>query len=518
MTNQQTADLAWEHLAAGRLGEAGGLFAEVLASDANHPRALHGQGRLAQLAGQHEIAADLIGRSLRAEPRNAEGHFHLAISQQALGRLEDATRALRAALTLAPVVARYHAALGALLQQRGMLQQAASELRRASELDPTDPHTQVALASALAGLDDPAAGEAAARRAVALNPSLASAHLNLGHCLMMLGRIAAAVEAFRAALALDAQNAEAHFGLGSALLLRGDYEHGWSEYEWRFRTGADPVTRPEFRTRPWDGSDLGGKTLLVYSEQGLGDTIQFSRYIPLAAGRNARVLLRCPPSLVELMKSVDGVAEVTGADRLAPRFDAHVPLLSLPRLLNTTLQTIPSRVPYLHADPARIERWRSRLAGLPAGRRIGLCWAGSAGHPRDRARSIDPTLLTPLGSLTGVQWLSLQKISRPGSRKPPLALHDFTAELKDFADTAALVANLDLVISVDTSVAHLAGALARPVWMMVQFDPDWRWLLVRTDSPWYPSMRLFRQPARGAWEPVVPAVVDALWSFVGAGL
>jgi hypothetical protein len=249
-------------------------------------------------------------------------------------------------------------------------------------------------------------------------------------------------------------------------------------------------------TPRWNGEVLPGQRLLIWAEQGLGDTLQFARYARLLARAGADVVLEVQPSLERLVRESLPDVEVIAYGQSIPDHDAQVPLLSLPLILGTRLGSIPADVPYLSADPERVRAWAERL-GPPGGmRRVGLVWAGNREHKNDRRRSLEPDLLRPLAELPSIEWLRVQPGATP---RPPLEMVDRTAELADFADTAALLMQLDLVITVDTSVAHLAGALGRPVWIMLPYEPDWRWLLERTESPWYPTARLFRQARPGDW-------------------
>jgi hypothetical protein len=341
---------------------------------------------------------------------------------------------------------------------------------------------------------------------------LARAHASLATIREFREDLPGMLSSLQAAATLDVENADLRFALSQALLLNGDYAEGWREYEWRFKTTIDPTEAPKFSTPPWDGSDIRGKTLLVHTEQGLGDSIQFARFLPLLVTRGIRVVLRCQPALGSLMRTVNGVAEVVTGTEALPSFDEHVALLGLPHRLGTTLDTIPHDVPYVSADDEKVKAWRERIGATNA-RKIGLSWAGNPEQLRDRYRSMDPKYLAPLGDIPNVEWFSLQKNWR--GPKPPLAMRDFTADLRDFSDTAALMMNLDLVVSVDTSVCHLAGALARPVWTMVYFLADYRYVRGRTDSDWYPTMRLFRQPAPSDWPTVIAQVRDALSSHPG---
>jgi hypothetical protein len=299
-----------------------------------------------------------------------------------------------------------------------------------------------------------------------------------------------------------------------ALLLKGDYERGLPDYELRLLVGA---SRPRRFDRPaWDGSDPAGKTILLHAEQGLGDTIHFARYATLLARRGARVVLECQPPLKRLLRSLDGVGDVVAQGDLLPGFDLHRPLASMPLAFNTRLATIPADVPYLQAPADAVERLGRRLASSGGAFKVGIVWAGAAGHPNDRKRSVPLELLAPLAGIPNVKLFSLQKGPPAEQLKAPSAppVEDLARELDDFADTAAAMHHLDLVVSVDTSAAHLAGALGRPVWTLLPFSPDWRWLLGRADSPWYPTMRLFRQPKLGAWRDLFGEVTSKLRDVV----
>ncbi len=356
---------------------------------------------------------------------------------------------------------------------------------------------------------------AAHRRAIALKADFPEAYTNLGNALKGQGNIAAAIAACRQAIALNPDLPDAHHNLSLTLLLNGEFAEGWREYEWRWQTKQ---LRPRGFAQPlWSGEAVDGRVLLLHAEQGYGDMIQFCRYVPLVAARG-RVVLEAPRALVRLFSGLAGVERIVVQGDPLPAFDLHCPLLSLPRAFATTLETIPGGVPYLGTDPAQVSAWRDRLAGL-ARLRVGLVWAG---EPRatdrirgavDRRRSISLGHFARLAGVGGIAFVSLQKgeaAAQTRSPPPGLRLHDWTGELEDFADTAALIAALDLVISVDTAVVHLAGALGKPVWLLNRFDTDWRWLLDREDSPWYPTLRLFRQHRPGDWAGVLERVAAAL--------
>ncbi len=309
---------------------------------------------------------------------------------------------------------------------------------------------------------------------------------------------------------------EAQYALGYLLLLTGRLQEGWQGFEARRQIQR---MQPLQILRPlWDGSPVPERRVLLHAEEGLGDTIQFCRFVPLLAER-ARIVFGVPQALVRLLAGLPGIEQIVTMGDPAPAFDMHLPLLSAPHVLSTTLETIPAAVPYLHADPDQVADWHGRLRDLP-GLRIGLAWAGNPHLVNDRRRSIPLDRLAALADVSGVSFVSLQKgaaASQVSAALPQMVLHDWTDRLVDFADTAALIENLDLVISVDTSVLHLAGALGKPVWLLNRFDTDWRWLLDRNDSPWYPTLRQFRQPQPGDWDAVVQAVRVALAQVAAEG-
>ncbi|HEX7749310.1 MAG TPA: tetratricopeptide repeat-containing glycosyltransferase family protein [Bordetella sp.] len=347
--------------------------------------------------------------------------------------------------------------------------------------------------------------------ALALKPDV-EAFRNRGVALYDLRRLDEAVASYDSALALRPDYAPVHLGRAMALLRAGDMPRGFEIFRWYFQRYG---RRPELAAidcPDWEGEPLAGKRLVIFADDGYGDSLQFVRYVPMALARGAHVTLFVPSPLFRLLRaSLPGIEVV---DRLleTAAFDFQVPMRSLPGLFGTTLQTIPASTPYLLADPAAAAAWSRRLAAMPE-RKVGLVWAGARGRPFDARRSLTLARLAPLAAVAGIQFISLQigesaevaQASRDGFR-----LVDWTGEIRDFADTAALVASLDLVITVDTAMAHLAGALGRPVWILSRYDGCWRWLLNRQDSPWYPTARLFHQPAMGAWEPVIADVARAL--------
>ncbi|MBV8466775.1 MAG: tetratricopeptide repeat protein, partial [Burkholderiales bacterium] len=348
-------------------------------------------------------------------------------------------------------------------------------------------------------------------RAMALQPQSADALVNRGHILQSTGRYAEAMRDYAQALAIAPQHAGANWNRALLLLLQGDYAAGWAAYEWRWQEHGVALPWMSLPQPRWLGEgDIAGKTLLLHAEQGLGDTIQFCRYIPLLEARGARVLVAAPPTLAAIVASVSSTATVLEPGKALPDFDLHCPMGSLPLACRTTLEAVPATIPYITADPALRAAWCAKL-GSRSKRRIGLVWSGGEGHKQDRQRSMAFARLLPLLEID-VEFHSLQQAVRASDdvalQASSVIRHE--AELTSFADTAALVAEMDLIISVDTSVAHLAGALGVPTWILLAFTPDFRWMLERSDTPWYPTARLFRQPALDDWESVIEAARNAL--------
>ncbi|MGO8921223.1 MAG: tetratricopeptide repeat protein [Stellaceae bacterium] len=436
-----------------------------------------------------------------------------AIALLQRGRWSEAEPLFRALLVEDPDDFDGLHGLGIIRAQQGMPDEAIALISAALERDAASPHAHNNLANALQMRGRHAHAIEHYERALALKPDYVEAHRNLAAALRALNRHAAAIARFEQAIALQPDDAEAHLNAALAHLALGDFAVGWREYEWRWRHGGGGFQKPAFAQPRWLGEgDLAGRTMLLYAEQGLGDTLQFARYVPLLAERGARIVLEVQDGVRALLSRLPGVVACCAQGEALPPFDYHSPLLSLPLALGTRLETIPAEVPYLAPPAATVARWRSRLRGT-RGFKVGVVWAGSATHCNDRNRSVPLELLRGLLSGPGVRFLSLQKELRAGDAallRSLAGLRLLGEELEDFTDTAAVISLLDLVITVDTAVAHLAGALGKKVWILLPFSPDWRWLLAREDSPWYPSARLFRQPATGDWASVLARVATAL--------
>jgi tetratricopeptide (TPR) repeat protein len=460
--------------------------------------------------GDYGATVALCHEATRIAPRDPCAHAALGAALLGGGQPEAALRAADTALALEPNTAEAHFLRGTALKQLGRTADAAGALAQAAALAPRHAKALLNLGNAELLLGDAAAAEQHCRAALAADPNMAEAHASLGCLLTNGGRLPEAISACRDAIALKPELADAHWNLGIAQLLGGDLQGGFAEYEWRKR---HPAHRQDFRRLPqpeWQGEDLTGRTLLVLAEQGLGDAIMFARFLEPLAQRGARVLLACDRRLIPLLAAAPGVARAVPRDRELPDCDFWVDQMSLPHRLGTTLATIPAAAGYLRADPARVAAWAARLPKRREGaRRIGLAWAGNPLHSNDARRSCPAAALRPLTAMAGDEFVSLQ-VGPEAAEARSLGLADHSAGLLDLADTAGLLAGLDLLITVDTAVAHAAAALGKPTWLMLPHAPDWRWLLGRSDSPWYASARLFRQPKPGDWNAVVASIAQSL--------
>ena len=455
---------------------------------------------------RHGDAVGAYERAIALDPSRADAHYNRGVSLDALGNYEEALASYERAVALQPRFAEAHHNRGVVLARLGRFEAALGAFDAAVAAKPQNARSHNHRAIALLDLDRPAEALASAEKAVALAPGFADAWYIRGNALRELYRHADAAESFERAIALEPAHASARWNLADCRLLMGDFARGWEQFEWRWRLPAR--VQRDFDRPQWTGKEpVEGRTLLLHAELGLGDTLQFCRFATEVARRGARVVLEAQAPLLPLLRTLEGVESLVARGDALPPFDLHCPLMSLPLALRTDVDTIPKRVPYLAADPARVDAWRERL-GPSRAPRVGLAWAGSQGLRNDK-RSTTLAQLLPL-LRPGIEWVSLQK-EVPERDRALLAQHgeirEVSSHLLDFADTAALVDLLDLVITVDTSVAHVPGALGKPVWILLPHNPhDWRWLLEREDSVWYPTARLFRQPEAGDWASVVARV------------
>lgn len=458
-------------------------------------------------------AAEICRRAIAQFPGDAKVYFVLALALAGARRHSEAIEAYHQAVTANPAFFEAYNNLGTLLTKLGRFDEAVDALNHAVGLQPNLAQLHANLSNALREswkLDD---AVAAAKRALELNPELAEVYSGLGAALLSLGRFVEAADACRAAIQRKNDLPGAHLTLGLAELVQGNLERGWPEYEWRMRH-VDLLPPRQTSFPVWDGNRLDGKTIVLFSEQGFGDAIQFARYVPMVAALGGRVILECPAAVLPLFRGFPGVDQLVAWGMPLPACDVQCALASLPGRFKTTVQSIPAAIPYLAADENIAASWRKRIEPSKDILQVGLAWAGRPENRNDRNRSIQLENLAQLGGVADVQFHSLQTNR---TTTPPFAMSDWSELLKDFGETAGLIANLDLVISVDTAVAHLAGAMGKPVWVLLPFPPDWRWLLDRADSPWYPTMRLFRQKERGDWGPVIQGVAKALLNAKASG-
>lgn len=540
------SNLGEAYRALGRLDEAIASYRDTLQLQPNHAEALYNLGNALMGKGQADQAVLCYRSALHIRPTYAEANVNLGSALVALKKYKDAVAAYRQALLLEADLPEIHNNLCAALLKLGRYEEAFTAIRRALDLRPDYAEAHHNLGSVLAANRHFDEAIVAFRRAIDLQPFYPQAHGNLGNALREIGRADEAVAACHHALEQDPNSSEAHNNLASAfletgrfddaessfcrafelapecddarvnhamlLLLRGDFERGWPQYEARLR--LSPTSARDFPQPVWDGSPLEGRRILIHAEQGFGDAIHFIRYAPLLAERGGEVIVECRSALADLFRTVAGVREVVGQGDPLPPFDVHVPMLSQPLLFQTRRATIPKNIPYLLVDPARREIWKKRLGDKRARLRIGLCSTGSPQNRRTRVRDISLGQLRPILEVEGIDFFNLQPSSpteaSTQSSRAEAGLIDHTKEIRDFADTAAFMAELDLIITVDTAVAHLAGALGRPVWTLLPLIPDWRWGLEGADTPWYPTMQLFRQTTAGDWDSVVHRVAGAL--------
>jgi tetratricopeptide (TPR) repeat protein len=529
----------------GRLAEAEKVYARIIKAAPSHFDALHLLGALKLQTGKIGEAFRLLTAALAINAKSADVLTNLGLVLRGLDRNQEALTRFDQALALEPahIEARNNRGLVLLLEKQpeealtcfdevlridprhlarlnrgnalaelGRAEEAILEYDRVIATFPNHPGAHFNRGNALHALGRHVDAVAAFDRAAALVPQHAEAWNNRGITLYALNRHPEALASYARALALRKDYADAHYNRSLSLLISGDYARGFEAYEWRGRrTGMAPHRR-ELRKPLWlGGYPIAGKTILLHAEQGLGDTIQFVRYVPLLVRAGAKVILNVQPELVALLSSIEGVDRIVCRGEKLPSFDVHCPMPSLPRAFRTQLDEVPAAIPYVRASGERLEKWRSRIEpfGKPC---IALAWSGNPAHVNDRHRSIPLACLDPLLSTSGAQFVGIQRDLRANEAEllPNRRMANLGTELDDFADTAAVIAFADLVISVDTAVAHLAGALGKPVWILLPFAPDWRWMLGREDTPWYPTARLFRQPAIGAWDSVIARVRSEL--------
>ena len=514
------SSLAGVLAALGREEEALAISDRILRLEPDDVDTLYNRGLLLGRLGRSAEALDAYGRALRLKPDFAAALVNRGNALAQLGRAAEAVADFDRVITLNPRHAEAHSNRGLALAELDRREDALASYDRALALKPDYAEAHNNRGLLLQSLNRHAEALAEYDRAQALKPDHADACNNRGLALHDLHRYEDALASYRQALTLRAGFAEAHFNQSLTQLAVGDLAAGWVNYEWRWKTRKSTAPWRDFPQPLWLGREpLAGKTILLHAEQGFGDTIHFARYVPLVAALGAVVVVETQPALKGLMARLDGVSAVVERGAALPAFDCHCPLGSLPHAFATELATIPAKAPYLAAEPARVAHWRDRLVSCkrPV---IGIVWCGNPTFRGDHNRSMAFSRFAPIAAAVDATYVTLN----PGGTAADaidLAAHagvvDLASEFRDFDDTAAVIAGLDLVITTDTAVAHLAGALGKPAWILLSDSPDWRWLLDRADCPWYPSARLFRQAALGDWAPVISRVQQELANFVATG-
>jgi tetratricopeptide (TPR) repeat protein len=542
--------------AQGKHDDAVASYQRALAARPNYAEAHNNMGFALAGRGKFDAAALCYQQAARLKPDYFEAHHNLGNALAEMGRLDHAIASYKEALRIRPGEPRVLKCLGITHSRQEKFDEAVAAFREALKVRPDSPDILNDLGITLARRGKHEEAIAAYRQAIQYRPDFAEAHNNLGNAVRHLGRFDESLDCYRKALELKPNYADAHNNLGIALaemgkfddavasytrclqlrpnhvdahmnraltwLRKGDYAQGWAEYEWRWRKRAlsnRPLIQPA-----WNGFPLAGRTILIVTEQGFGDVMQFARYAPLLKAQGARVVFECPERLVKLLAGCPGLDEVIPQGAPLPDYDVYAPLLTLPGLLGTSLERVPNQVPYLHPDPALVEKWRAELADVRE-LKVGINWQGNPKYAGDHHRSIPLKFFEPLARVTGVKLFSLQKndgLDQLAQLSGAFPVTDLGSRLDvdtgPFLDTAALMTCLDLFITSDTAVAHLAGALGIPVWMALSTTPDWRWLTGREDNPWYPTMRIFRQDEYMRWGPVFERLAAALRQRVPANL
>lgn len=512
--------LAYQAL--GQSEEAIAWYRRALQLKPEFAEAFNNLGKLLQETGKGDEARACFLEAIRLKPDFAESYFNLAELQHRTGRLDAAEKNFIRALRFKPYMVAALNNLGNLFKDRGNLNAAIENYRQVIRLNPQLAEAYYNLGSALRLQGRFCEAIEVFKRTLQLKPDYAEAYNNLGLSYKNQGRLDPAIDHFTRALQVSPDLAEAGWNRSFTHLLRGDFAQGWEDYEWRFKQSGWKTIYPFRYNKPrWEGMPAGDKTIFVHDEQGLGDTLQFVRYLPLVKSRCGTVILETRKSLMKLLNGFPGIDELVERStdgNPVVAYDYFVPLLTLPGLFNTTIKSIPGEVPYLNADLDKIAYWRARLETKDL--KVGLVWAGRPKHANDHNRSCKLDQFAPLVEVPGVTLYGLQKGPAADQSAHWSVCPEFVnlgKDLEDFSDTAAAIACMDLVISVDTSVAHLAGAMAKPTWVLLPFIPDWRWMMDRTDSPWYPTMELFRQNKREDWSSVFQRVKAELQRRANSG-
>jgi len=491
-----------------RLNEALSDYDGALAINPNYPEAFNNRGNTLRGLGRFEEALASYDRALALRESYFEVNYNRGVLLHDLGKLDAALLSYNEVLEMNPSHAEAYNNRGNVLQDLNRLDEALSSYDRALEIRPRNAETHNNRGNTLRKLEQLDGALESYDKAIAINPFYAVAHSNRGAVLHELGRLREALTSYSHALAITPDFKEAMFHKSLALLSAGEYLDGWSLYEERFRQSDFQSAYHESAKPKWLGEDIAGKTLLVYSEGGLGDVVQFCRYLPQIQALGAKLIVGVPKRVVELISTLDCRMSLFAHGEALPEFDAYCSMMSLPYLFKTTLETVPAISPYLFSPPDKVREWREKL-GTQKRLRVGLAWSGSPTNKNDLNRTMQLQTLLPMLDVSAIEWHSLQKEYRRSdqgilNRHPEIMQHQDA--FHQFSDTAALMECLDLVISVDTSVAHVAAAMGKPVWILLSTHPDFRWMFDRTDSPWYPTVKLYRQRTRGDWDGVIASV------------
>ncbi len=505
---------------AGEFAKAEPLYRATIALNPQHAEAHYNVGLIYHSQNKLTEAVDAFREAVFAKRDYAEAYANLGTVLKAQGLKENALIFYRQALMLQPLSAHFHSNMGVLLQDMEIPVEAEQAFRKALICDPTYIWSYLNMAPSLLDLGKIDQSMTACERGTLLDPVSPMAHYNFAASLKSLNRLDQSIDSFRRAVAFNADFAEAHFALGQMLLTRGDFAEGWEEYEWRWKLSEYAWLKNihgEFSAPRWMGEPATDKTILVYAEQGMGDAIQYVRYLPDVVARAGHVILAVHPPLKPLFSQIEGITLISLDQVPLPPFDFHTPLLSLPRVFKTDAKTIPVNVPYLKADPEKADFWKRRIGPGKERPRVGVVWAGNPTQKGDRWRSPGLKAMMPILSMPGIDFVALQM--GPGRKDLettplPAGVLDLGKEIADFADTAAIMAGLDLVVTSCTAPLHLAGAMGVRTWGIIPFSPHLLWQLERTDSPWYPSLTLYRQDSPGTdWSGVAERVKTDLRSL-----
>jgi tetratricopeptide (TPR) repeat protein len=540
--------LAFEHHRSGNLQQAESLYRKILKRQPRNSEILHMLGVLYSDSRNYDAAIQYIKKALRFDPNNSYAYYNLGNTYRNKGELDESIRNFQKAIELNPKFIDAYYNLGIALQDNKQINEAIVCYQEALQLNPSLFYVFYNLGNAFkykgqfdkaidcyqkvlklnpsfipayinltstfrdnGQLDD---AVTICQKALVINPSSLETYVNLGTALQDKGQLDEALDCYRKVLNVDSNFAEAHWNMSLVLLTLGNYMEGWKEHEWRWK--LKDYIKCSISKPLWDGYDIQGLTILLYDEQGYGDSIQFIRYVSLVAQRGARIIVSCKKELKTLFQNIEEIDKVIAYGNQLPDFDIYCPLLNLPLVFNTTLENIPAKTPYINVEPELARKWRNKIQLDNSKLKVGLVWATGEGELQ-KIKSFPLIIFSKFAKLSDVTFYSLQKgVAAEQAKNPPkgMKLFDYMGEVNDFADTAAIIESLDLVISADTAVAHLAGALGKPTWIMIPIVPIWQWMLHREDSPWYPTVKLFRQPSSGNWESVIANVQNNLLNLL----